>query len=825
MRPPSLTRSIRSSLRFAPWALASAVVLAACGDSNGDGNNGPGPLTLVALPLQNGSCLVGQPLGEPLRVRVDNADGGTEPGITVQFQVSLGNGQLSASSAVSGSDGVAETGFTCGSTAGVGANRVTTSIDGSSAEWTIDGSAGPPPPAAGLRLYLNQGSQTFSDSALALTGFSQLVRPVGVAVDDAGQGLPVGTLVNWSLAGGGSLSSAQTSVIQSGSGGPAGCSAPESGVATCFVNDWTLGSTAAPGVQTVTATLASNPAATDVVHVRIVQGPFGITGNGFRADTLPVQSQGREITIRLVDGAGQPIRRALYRLRWQGSCAGAITLVSSGQAFGCAGADVYTDADGTASARLNIGSATGTFRLVWALNTFMATGSYTHEFTVTPDAPAALSRLAGDGQAGTVNQPLATPLTVKVVDQFNNPVPAITVHWAIATGGGALSAATSTTGTNGQATIGWTLGAAAGQQSVSATVGTLNTTFTATAFGGTPPPPEAPGRPLFVVQAAETYLDSVLVYTGFSQVIRPMGAWKDAFGNPVPVGTAIRWSVSGGGSLASAQSTVQQANVGGPDGCYPPESGFDTCFVNSWTVGPTAVPGMQTVTATAVNDSTLFGRAHLRVLKGPFQITANAPDTQSIAPRGTQRFSVRIVDGNGQPISRALFRVRPHGACGGVFLAVSDGAGYGCGGANVFTDDNGTATLDFVADTVAGTYEFNWSLNSINGGASRQYVAITGGAPATLQKTGGDGQAGTAGFPLGLPLRVKVLDGFNNPVAGLTVQWTVASGGGIIGAASSVTNASGEATVTWTLGPTIGAQTVKATVGALSITFSAVASP
>src|SRR6185503_7698188 len=56
------------------------------------------------------------------------------------------------------------------------------------------------------------------------------------------------------------------------------------------------------------------------------------------------------------------------------------------------------------------------------------------------------------------------------------------------------------------------------------------------------------------------------------------------------------------------------------------------------------------------------------------------------------------------------------------------------------------------------------------------------------------------------------------------VNWAVATGGGSVSAATSVTNASGLAQINWTLGSTAGAQTATATVSGLTgspVTFSA----
>lgn len=75
----------------------------------------------------------------------------------------------------------------------------------------------------------------------------------------------------------------------------------------------------------------------------------------------------------------------------------------------------------------------------------------------------------------------------------------------------------------------------------------------------------------------------------------------------------------------------------------------------------------------------------------------------------------------------------------------------------------------------------------------------------------GNAQVATVSTQLADPLRVIVRrDG--SVAAGVTVAWSVASGGGSIAPTSSATDPDGIATAAWTLGPTAGAQEARATV-------------
>lgn len=101
-----------------------------------------------------------------------------------------------------------------------------------------------------------------------------------------------------------------------------------------------------------------------------------------------------------------------------------------------------------------------------------------------------------------------------------------------------------------------------------------------------------------------------------------------------------------------------------------------------------------------------------------------------------------------------------------------------------------------------------------------------GGAPSTqaIAKTAtnsGDAQTGTAGVALANPLRVVVTDA-GTAQSGVTVTWATASGGTLT--PGGVTDASGIATATWTLGAGGGAQTATASLAGATgspVTFTA----
>jgi subtilisin family serine protease len=89
-------------------------------------------------------------------------------------------------------------------------------------------------------------------------------------------------------------------------------------------------------------------------------------------------------------------------------------------------------------------------------------------------------------------------------------------------------------------------------------------------------------------------------------------------------------------------------------------------------------------------------------------------------------------------------------------------------------------------------------------------------APAKIAVVSGDAQSGIGQVALSAPLVVKVTDPQDAPVANVTVTWAASDPTAQLSAATSTTDATGSAQVNWTLGQTLGTQTVAATASVIS---------
>lgn len=135
------------------------------------------------------------------------------------------------------------------------------------------------------------------------------------------------------------------------------------------------------------------------------------------------------------------------------------------------------------------------------------------------------------------------------------------------------------------------------------------------------------------------------------------------------------------------------------------------------------------------------------------------------------------------------------------------------------TDGHASATLR--VGTTPGANRVQASLGNLQ---PVEFLATaTSAPPAKLVIAAGNAQVGTAGAQLGSDISVRVTDAVDTPKPGIVVNFTV-SGGGSLSATSATTDASGIASVHWTLGTTAGVQSVLASVAGLTpVTFTATA--
>lgn len=139
----------------------------------------------------------------------------------------------------------------------------------------------------------------------------------------------------------------------------------------------------------------------------------------------------------------------------------------------------------------------------------------------------------------------------------------------------------------------------------------------------------------------------------------------------------------------------------------------------------------------------------------------------------------------------------------------------------VVTDSLGHASTAVVLGASLGANTFT---ATVTGLPAATFGATAGaGAPAAIAKQGGDAQSDTAGQALA-PFIARVSDAGGHPVAGVPVVWSVVHGSGNLSADTTLTNASGDASVVYTLGG-VGLDSIRAGIAGTGafVDFSATA--
>jgi adhesin/invasin len=174
--------------------------------------------------------------------------------------------------------------------------------------------------------------------------------------------------------------------------------------------------------------------------------------------------------------------------------------------------------------------------------------------------------------------------------------------------------------------------------------------------------------------------------------------------------------------------------------------------------------------------------------------------------------SVVVRDGSGTPVANTV-----------VTFAVTTGGGQ-LTGASQTTNAQGVATVtSWRLGPTPGTNRVTATVASLT---PVTFTATgTAGAPATMEKAAGDNQTAQVNRPVAIPPSVRVLDAAGNGVAGVSVSFTIGTGGGAVVIGNVVTATDGSATVgAWILGSTPGANTLIATAtGVGMVTFNATA--
>jgi hypothetical protein len=861
-----------SNFAFTNSGLATAIIN---GDlsSVADGNNGifgsPGgfpasswnnsnyfrDILFVSGPIISGASgdnqtgEAGSALPDPLVIEVRDANGNPQPGTTVDFTVTSGDGLVSPNSAVTDANGQAGTTLTLGSVAG--ANTVSAAAAGIGA-ITFSATA-TPPPAPPTQIALTPASAS-----------TNLLKPIDYQATIQDQfGNPVTTAtdpVSFSVTG------------ATGTFSPSATVTPSDGVASVTFTPTTT------GTATMTASVTGLADGVGSLTVGAIPDPTVFTS---QAPSSPDASDGGtsyELGMKFQSAAGGYIKAIRYYKSPSepGTHEGRIW-TSAGVALATVAFTNETASGWQEQALdtpINIQPNTTYVVSVNANNNFAFTSSGLATSIVNGDlssvadgnngvfggpgtfptssyqnsnyfrdivffAGPMMTKAGGDNQSGEVGTSLPQPMVVEVRDANGSPLAGTAVDFAVTSGGGSASPASAVTDANGQAGTTLTLGTTAGPNTVSATAGVIGTVeFTATAHPPILPPTQLALSP----QTASTSAFNTVTY---------QATILDTAGNTVTNATnPVSFTSTGVTGSFDPAPTVTPSNGVATVAFTPTTTGTATMTASAnGLTGDTAslsvsaqanqtIFSIETPTNPNASDNgadyelgTKFQAARagsitaIRYWKAP---SDTGPHTGRIwaatggTPLATVSFANETTSGWQEQALTAPLPIQP-GTTYIVSVNANGNYPFAAGGlaSSIVSGD-----LSSVADGNNGVFGAPGTFptgSSQNSNYFRDIVFIAG---PTVFKLSGDNQNAPVGSALAQPLVVEVRDIDGTPRAGTTVDFTVTTGGGAVSPASAVTDANGQASTALTLGTTAGLNTVRATAGAIgSVDFTATAVP
>ncbi|MFT3698765.1 MAG: Ig-like domain-containing protein [Kofleriaceae bacterium] len=383
-------------------------------------------------------------------------------------------------------------------------------------------------------------------------------------------------------------------------------------------------------------------------------------------------------------------------------------------------------------------------------------------------APATIAATGGASQTTSVSTAFAQPLAVTVSDANGTPVPGVSVAYTKpGSGASATMASSATTSSSGVASVSATANATPGAYTVTATAGSVSTTFSLANIG-------APNA-ITIVSGNN---QSATVAQTFSQHL--IAKVTDSANQPV-AGASVGF-VSGGATasaaLISSPVTTDSSGQATLDAVANTTAGSYTLTVG---VSGKNVGFSLTNTAGAVASlSATGGSGQSARVTQPFatQLTAHAADAY----------------GNSVPGASVAFSAP--------YASFSAAALTNASGNTTTTATAGTLATQYTATATSGAFSATYSLSNTPGPAAT--IAVQDGAP----------QDATVTQAFAAPIRVIAKDAQGNTTPGESISFVAPTTGptAALSGASATTDQSGIAGVTATANTKSGSYDVTASL-------------
>ncbi|MDZ7267057.1 MAG: Ig-like domain-containing protein [candidate division KSB1 bacterium] len=391
-----------------------------------------------------------------------------------------------------------------------------------------------------------------------------------------------------------------------------------------------------------------------------------ISGNGQTGVVLEELLQ--PLVVGVVDKDNRPVAGKTIKFE---------VTFGGGQVNGGQTANVSSDEFGLAKVVWRLGPSAG-LNVVRASGTNLNNSPLDFQAQARTGRPVALVEVSGNGAAGAVNQTLATPLVVRVVDANSNGIDGVPVIFELIQGGGQLSNGFINTANGGFASTQITFDGVSGPRKIRASANGLANSplfFTVTATPGTASRMQAVARTNNQSGTAGLPLNFPL-----------QTKVTDIHGNPI-AGVPISYVVKkGGGNFAGQAAATIMTNAQG-------------IAQVPWTVGPGA--NEAEAIGTGLSGSPIEFRA-TGVTGNNFPILVDVPDQQAVEGNRIE-FVISATDADNEAIRYSAANLPP----GAVF------------------DSLGTRIFTWQTDlNSAGRYEVSFFARDLRGGRDEEIVVI-----------------------------------------------------------------------------------------------------
>ena len=388
---------------------------------------------------------------------------------------------------------------------------------------------------------------------------------------------------------------------------------------------------------------------------------------------------------------------------------------------------------------------------------------------------SSITLTAGAEQRAAAGQKLPEPVAVQVVSRSGRPVAGVVVRFDPSTTAGKVEPDSATTDAHGVVSTRWTLGPVPGRQRLAVQVVGIDSALMVAAEAD----PTAKNTNIGLMS------DSLVAEAG-TALPEPVSVQVTDSSGVALADLPVTWTALNGGTISQASARTDSTGLARAH----------------WRLGTRA--GTQKVQVQVGNPRTLR----------PIMLSARALAGPAAA--------LKVVSGDAQRGTVGVVLAK------GVLLRVTDSLGNPLGGMAVHLRTRQGEVDSLVHTGADGRASVRWTMGEAVGPAKLVARLDARVDSAVVTATAWPASAagifftapatGTAGKALPKPVQVVVKDQFGNPVPGATVRFVVASGKII--PFQAVTDSTGAATTSWTLGPKSGKQTLTALIKAPAVRAS-----